>query len=404
MAGLDETVDRAGGRFELSPADPAFVQDPYPAYQRMRGAGQAFFWQDYGLCCLPGFAEVDAAMRDRRFGREPPFGREFPQHLAPFYAFESRSMLELEPPKHTRLRRLVNRAFVSREVERLRPRLEQFAHERIDGFGETFELIDEFAAPLAVTMIAELLGTPVECSARMLDWSHGMVAMYEFGRDRVAEENAVRATLEFSAFMQEHIDQRRKQPADDLITRLVAVEEEGRGLTSDELVTTCILLMNAGHEATVHAIANGVKALIENGIDPLPHLGDPASARLAVDELLRFDAPLHMFTRYANEDFGFAGLSLRKGQEIGLLLGSANRDPLRFADPDKLDLSRDQGGHMSFGAGIHFCVGAPLARLEIEVAIRVLFERLGMPCLAERPVYADRYHFHGLERLLLTRG
>ena len=388
----------------ISPSDPAFVQNPYPGYEAMRAAGRAFRWDAYDLLCFPHFAEVDAILRDRRFGREPLEPREYPVHMAPFHAFEAHSMLELEPPRHTRLRGLVNRAFLTREVERLRPRMETLAHALIDDFGEEVDLIEAYATPIPVTMIAELLGTPVDMAEQMLSWSHDMVAMYQFRRDRAVEDAAVRATIDYSDFMRRHVEERRRRPTDDLLSKLIAAEEAGERLTTDELITTSILLMNAGHEATVHAIGNSVKALLEGGIDPLPALAEPASARRAVDELLRFDAPLHMFTRHLREDVEIAGLRLSRGDEVGLLLGAANRDPIRFTSPNDLDLARDQGGHASFGAGIHFCVGAPLARLEIEVAIGVLFGRLPHMRLTARPVYADRYHFHGLETLRVETG
>jgi cytochrome P450 len=195
--------------------------------------------------------------------------------------------------------------------------------------------------------------------------------------------------------MRDYGEGRRHEPRDDLLTQLIAAEQEGQKLSTDELVTTAILLLNAGHEATVHALGNGIKALLERG---LRGDGDP---RL-VEELLRYDAPLHLFTRYALEDVEFAGISLRQGEEIGLLLGAANRDPARFPDPDHFDPRREPCPHVSFGAGIHFCVGAPLARLEMQIALPILFERLPRLGLAEQPRYRDSYHFHGLERLDVT--
>lgn len=391
------------------PDDPAFFQDPYPVYARMRQAGPAFVWKEYGFTAFPRFAEVNAILRDRRFGREithvmsreeaglPPIA----EHVKPFYDFEANSLLEREPPAHTRLRALVNRAFVSRHVERLRPRVAALAHELIDGFegrGE-IDLLPAFAEKIPVIVIAELLGVPVDMAPQLLDWSHKMVAMYQFNRSRETEDAAVRATAEFSAFMRAYAEARRGDPRDDLLTKLIEAEEAGERLSADELVTTAILLLNAGHEATVHGIGNGVKALLENGADPLPHLAGPDGGAGAADELLRFDSPLHVFTRYVLEDCEVSGVDLRKGQTVALLLGSANRDPARFAVPDSLDFQRGGSGHASFGAGIHFCVGAPLARIEMAEAIRVLFERLPSLELAAKPSYADRYHFHGLAAL-----
>jgi cytochrome P450 len=192
------------------------------------------------------------------------------------------------------------------------------------------------------------------------------------------------------------VQARRLSPGDDLLSQLIAAEAEGKSLSEDELITTAILLLNAGHEASVHAIGNGVKALIEEG-QTGSGLGEGH-----VEELLRFDAPLHLFTRYALEDVEFNGLKLKKGETVGLLLGAANRDPARFPDPDRFDPGRSPNPHVSFGAGIHFCVGAPLARLELNVALPILFERLPGLKLARPPSYRDAYHFHGLERLDLA--
>jgi unspecific monooxygenase len=223
--------------------------------------------------------------------------------------------------------------------------------------------------------------------------------MYQFNRTRAVEDDAVRATVEFVAFMRSYVDARRSDPRDDLISHLIAAEEAGERLTTDELITTCILLLNAGHEATVHAIGNGVKAMLETGVYPGTAFSTPASTEALVEELIRFDAPLHLFTRYALQDVEIHGVSLKLGDRIGLLLGAANRDPVRFSEPHRLKPDRDEGTSLSFGAGIHFCIGAPLARLELQCALPVLFGRLPRLRLERPPVYADRYHFHGVERL-----
>ena len=301
-------------------------------------------------------------------------------------------------PVHTRLRGLVNRAFLSRTVERLRPRIDELAHELIDRFADKREtdLLASFATPIPIFIIAELLGVPTELGPQLLDWSHDMVAMYQARRDQEIERKAVQATIAFSDFMRGHVQERRKGPGDDLLSQLIAAEADGKSLSEDELITTAILLLNAGHEASVHAIGNGVKALLEEG-QAWPEIGEGH-----VEELLRFDAPLHLFTRYALEDVEYNGLRLSKGETVGLLLGAANRDSARFPEPDRFDPARVTNPHVSFGAGIHFCVGAPLARLELNVALPILFQRLPGLRLAEKPRYRDAYHFHGLERLDLN--
>lgn len=396
----------------ISPGEFDFYQDPYPAYRGFHDIGKAFFWEDYGHWCFASFEDVNAILRDRRFGREilhvtsrEQLGwPEIPERLAPFYAFESRSMLEREPPEHTRLRSLVNRAFVSRQVERMRPAIAALANSLIDGIehDQSADLLPAFAEPIPVTVIADLLGVPSAMADQLLDWSHKMVAMYQFNRTRDAEDSAVAATIAFTDFMRGHVEARRTSPGDDLLSHLITVEEQGERLSTDELITNAILLLNAGHEATVHAIGNAVKVLLEAGADPAVVFADREATAATVEELLRFDAPLHMFTRYALEDMQYKSLDLKQGDVVGVLLGAANRDPAHFADPDRFDPAREDGGNVSFGAGIHFCIGAPLARLELQVALPILFERLPGLRLGDTPRYADRYHFRGLEALHVT--
>ncbi len=322
--------------------------------------------------------------------------------LADFHAVERHSLLELEPPEHTRLRTLVTRAFVSRQVERLRPRIAALAHELIDGFsGGQLDLLDAYATPIPVRVIAALLGINEGMAPQLLKWSHRLVAMYQFRRSSAEEASANAAAIEFAAFIRAEIAQRRKQPGDDLLSQLVGVSGDGGKLSETEIISTVILLLNAGHEASVHAIGNGVKAILETGADPAKLFATPAATSASIEETLRFDPPLHMFTRYALEHVVIGGERLKPGDQIGLMLGAANRDPTRYPDPDRFDPTRDASGHTSFGAGIHFCLGAPLARLEIEVALPILFARLPKLALAEAPRYRDTYHFHGLERLVL---
>jgi unspecific monooxygenase len=389
-------------RLNLDPRDPAFYGDPYPAYRALHAWPGPIFWEDYGFWCFASHAAVTSLLRDKRFGRqilhvttrENLGWRERPAHLADFDAQERHSLLELEPPEHTRLRALVNRAFVSRQVERLAPRIAERAERLIDALAPDGDLIEAFATPLAVGVIAEWIGAPVEDSCHMLDWSHRMVAMYRFAPTRAEEDSAAAAAREFAAYVRRLVAKRRRDSGDDLLSQLIAAEGEGGKLSEDELVATVILLLNAGHEATVHALGNSVKSILENDL----RFG---GSETSIDELLRFDAPLHMFTRYALQDVEVDGVRLRQGDRVGLLLGAANRDPSVFRDPDRLDLSRRPNPHVAFGAGIHFCVGAPLARRELRVAMDVLFRRLPGLALSEPPRYRDAYHFHGLEALRL---
>lgn len=389
----------------LDPREAQFVQNPYAAYDAIRARTPVFKWEQYGHWCFSRHEDVSALLRDRRFGRQilhlatrEELGWPAPpDHLAVFTGHEKHSLLELEPPVHTRLRGLVNRAFLSRQVERLRPRLVNLCNELIDRFSASPEvdLLPAYATPIPIIIICELLGAPAAMADQFLAWSHDHVAMYMARRDRAVEDRAVAAVTAFSAYMRGLIAERRKSPGDDLLSELIRASGEHGKLSEDELVTTAILLLNAGHEATVHSLGNAIKALLDNNI---------RGGLMAdhVEEALRFDAPLHMFTRYTLEDLDYNGLKLRKGEVVGLMLGAANRDPARFPAPHCFDPARPDKSHVSFGAGIHFCIGAPLARLEMDVALQTLFGRLPKMRLASAPQYKDAYHFHGLESLTVA--
>lgn len=399
-------------KFSANPKNPDFYNNPYPVYTKMRALGPCFLWQEYDMVCFSHHNEVNALLRDRRCGRDfsgvmsrSDVGLpEIPAHLKSFYEFESNSMLELEPPTHTRLRKLVNRAFVSRHIEGMRDSMATLANNLIDKFpsDHPVDLLPSYAEKIPVIIIARLLGVPEQNADQLLDWSHKMVAMYQFNKNRKTEDAAVNATEEFCSYIKAFVEQKRSNLQDDLISRLIEAEEDGSKLTSEELVTTCILLLNAGHEATVHAIGNSVKALLENISHQKNPWDEDALSIPAMDELLRFDSPLHMFTRYVLENFEISGTQLKKGQTIGLLLGAANHDEARYEKPARLDFSRGGAGHVAFGAGIHFCVGAPLARMEMQIALTTLFRRLPNLRLSETPTYSDRYHFHGLSKLMVT--
>ncbi len=406
---MPPSIDAARRRVRLNPRRPDVFNDPYRAYAAIREASPVFFWEDYGFWCFARHADVSALLRDRRFGRQilhlmsrTELGWPEPKpHLEPFDKLERHSILELEPPEHTRLRNLVNRAFVSRRIEKLGPRIAALAHERIDAFAHqgSVDLIAEFAAPIPVAVIADLLGVPREMGGELVEWSHRMVAMYQFGANREVEERAAQAAGAFADFVRGFARARRGDLGDDLISQLLIAESDSGPLSGDELVATVILLLNAGHEATVQAIGNGVKTMLEEGVDARLAFASEGATAATVEELLRLDPPLHLFQRHALEDTEFAGVRLKKGDRIGLLLGAANRDPARFPRPDAFDNARAPNPHVSFGAGIHFCVGAPLARLELGAALPILFARLPGLRLAQPPRSRDAFHFHGLEAL-----
>lgn len=405
------SIDAPARRASAKPRDAAFYQNPYAFYADLhRGGTPTFLWEDYGHWCFTSFRDVNGLLRDKRFGREilhvmtrEELGWAAPKdHTKAFDQTEKYSLLALEPPSHTRLRMLVNRAFVSRNVEQLRPRIERLTNEVIDGFagGGGVELIKAFAAPIPAVVIAEMIGLPAEMAPQLLNWSNRMVQMYMYGVTRETELDANQASVDFMAYLREVIAERRRAPKEDLLTHMLTADPvDGQKLSEDEVISTTILLLNAGHEATVHTTGNAVKTILESGLDPVRLFADEAQTAATVEECLRFDAPLHMFTRYALSDLEYEGTAFKKGEVIGLMLGAANRDPVRFKDADRFDPFRTDGQNVSFGAGIHFCIGAPLARIELQVALSTLFRRLPELRLAAEPRYNNVYHFHGLERL-----
>jgi len=393
-------------RLRLDPHEPTFVQDPYAAYAFLHENARAVFWEQYGFWCFSGHEDVNRLLRDRRLGRERPGGymanvsRDGDRsRLADFDRVEASSLLELEPPVHTRLRGLVNRAFVSRQIERLRPSIEALAHrlvDRIEDAGRA-ELLADFATPLPATIIAEMMGLPADTGSQLVAWSNDMVRMYMHAPGPAEAERANGSARAFAAFIRAHAEARRRNPGDDLLSVLVSAQDDGARLTEDELVSSAILILNAGHEATVHQTGNAVKTILEQGGDPRRFFATPEAAVATVEECLRYDAPLHMFTRHVYEPMELAeGVRLGPGDQVGLLLGAANRDPAAFEQPGLFRPGRPDQKTVSFGAGIHFCIGAPLARLELQVALKVLFDRLPKLRLAQPARYRDIYHFHGL--------
>jgi cytochrome P450 len=404
------SFDTKTRRVSLNPRDPAFFQKPYEAYSKLHASSSMFFWEQYRLWCFGGYDDVNRLLRDKRFGRENRWGAplhivEGREHIANFDRVESGSLLEREPPAHTRLRTLVNRAFVSRSVERLKPRLEALAHELIDQFpsDQAFDLLPAFATPIPLIVICELLGVPAEEANSLLDWSHAMCEMYVPSRTREAELRADAASAAFGDFLKRHIKVHRHKGRDDLLSALIAVRDTGEKLSDEELISTCVLLLNAGHEATVHQTGNAVRAILsEHKGSPRDLFATPEASAATVDETLRYDAPLHMFTRYAYERMEFSdGVMIEEGQSVGLLLGMANHDPKSFERPSEFLPNRTDQKSVSFGAGIHFCIGAPLARLELQTSLKVLFDRMPNLRLAEKPSYRDSFHFHGLVRLMV---
>ncbi|AXQ92605.1 cytochrome P450 [Cereibacter azotoformans] len=386
-----------------SPHDRRFLRDPYRFYRQARTAGPFFRWEELDVICTTSYAAANAILRDRRFGREVPAERRapVPPHLAPFAAVEEHSMLELEPPRHTRLRNLVLRAFTTRRLGSMQPQIARLAHGLIDDMpGGPFDLLPAFSQRLPITLIARLIGIPETLAPELLRWSSAMVAVYQAGRNRQTEERAAEAAAAFSDFLRLHIADRRDRPADDLLTHLIAAEADGQQLSTDEIVSTCILILNAGHEAAVHAIGNAVATLLQHRTPP--EALAPARIAATVEEMLRFDPPLHLFRRIAYAPVEIMGRTFAEGEEVALLLAAANRDPGPWERPDRFLWNRPEKPHLAFGAGLHFCLGAALARLELATAVPILFTRLPGLHLVKPPRWSDSWHFRGLERLIVA--
>jgi unspecific monooxygenase len=406
------SIDASSREVSLDARNPGFYQNPNPAYAALLEIGPAFYWREQKQWYFTRYDAVNAILRDRRFGRqithimsreEAGLGAADPR-LADFDRAESKSLLELEPPEHTRLRTLVNRAFVSRHIERLRPEISALAHALIDGFQPrgAVDLLAEFAEIIPVTVIARMIGVPDDMCRQLLDWSHDYVRMYQFGRTPEDVARANQAAKEFAGYVVELAAEKRAHPQDDLLSLMVQPARDGQYLTEEELVSTTIVLLNAGHEATVHQIGNAVNIILESGLDPKSLTRDGTATERLVEECFRISAPVHIFERWALEDVALHGLTVRKGEKVGLILAAANLDPSKFPDPLAFRPERDEGQNLSFGAGIHFCIGAPLARLEMNTVLPILFDRLPGLRLAEAPRVKDVYHFHGLETLQLS--
>jgi unspecific monooxygenase len=398
----------------FDPWDPAFLADPYPAYAELRARGRVHWFEPTNQWLVPHHADVSALLRDRRLGRtyqhrftHEEFGRTPPppEH-EPFHTLNDHGMLDLEPPDHTRIRRLVSKAFTPRTVERLKPYVRELADELAAGLVERGggDLLKEVAEPLPVAVIAEMLGIPESDRAPLRPWSADICGMYELKPSPETARRAVRASVEFSDYLRELIAARRKEPGEDLVSGLIAAHDEGDRLTEQEMISTCVLLLNAGHEATVNATVNGWYALFRNPSELERLRADHSLVPRAVEELMRYDTPLQLFERWVLDEIEIDGTTIPRGAEIALLFGSANHDPEVFADPGRLDLARADNPHISFSAGIHYCIGAPLARIELAASMAALLEKAPALRLAAEPQRKPNFVIRGLEGLGVEVG
>jgi cytochrome P450 len=396
----------------FNPLDPAFRIDPYPAYTRLREEAPVL-----EMAGLPGgawvfsrYADCLALLRDPRASSDPRNSANFQNALQQgmfdegLMLDQTPSFLFLDPPDHTRLRGLVSKAFTPRVVEGLRPRIQQLVDGLLDRAIErgSLELIEDLAYPLPVNVICEMLGVPPEDHVTFRDWSREAARSLDPVEVLPPEIAAQRQrTFElFQGYFRELIAQRRQAPRDDLLSALIAAEEAGDTLTEEELLSICILLLVAGHETTVNLIGNGTLALLRHP-DQLALLrDDPSLTRGAVEEVLRYDPPVQFTGRIAKEEIEIAGVTVRPGQQTILLLAAANRDSEQFEDAQRFDITRKETQHLAFSFGIHYCLGAPLARLEGEIALGTLVRRLcGLELLTDPPEYKENIVLRGLAAL-----
>jgi cytochrome P450 len=405
------TTDAAPG-ITFDPGDAVFQQNPYPSLNAIRERTPIFRSERTGQWTVTRFELVHALLRDRRLGRmythvgsHSEFGRSAPDlqghNLSDFEASERHSLLNLEPPDHTRIRSLLAKVFTPSSVSALAPHLHATSARLLEHAVQrpTIDLLRDYAMPYSIDVICTLLGVPVSDGSLLLAWSHAIVKMYELSVTQAQQVQANEAARNFIDYTKELIAAKRALPDGTLISNLALVEEQGDRLTEDEIVCTVIVLLNAGHEATVNVHGNGMRAFMMFPDEWQRVCNGEVTLRSAIEEMTRWDAPLQLFERFvlSRDGIDIAGQHVPFGSEIAMLFGAANRDPRRFTDADRFDVGRNDPGHIGFGGGIHFCIGAPLARLELEISLDHL--RRHHIELMEAPVYASTFVLHGLTKL-----
>jgi cytochrome P450 len=391
----------------FNPLSASVLDDPYPAYKQLRDRDPVHRSRLVRGWVLSRFQDISAVLRDPRFSVnrtlafERGTGIQDKQDFGPFFTSLDRTILLRDPPDHTRLRSLVSKAFTPRAVEQMRPRIQELLDELLEPIAArgSMDAVQDLANPLPVIVIAEMLGARPQDRVRFKAWSHLVARGVEPVLDLRLIRGADQATLEMDEYFREIIRQRRADPREDLISRLISVEEEGDRLSEDEMLAFCNLLLVAGNETTTNLIGNGLLALLRNSEQFQRLQNDPSLAETAVEELLRFDSPVQLTGRVALEDLEIGGKQIAQHSLVVTLLGAANRDPNEFADPDRLDIGRAENRHLAFGMGIHFCLGAPLARAESQIVFRTLAERFPGMALAGPPKRRTTITLRGLESL-----
>jgi len=388
----------------LNVNDPEFIRNPYPVLAELRALGKPVWHESMQLWLAATHADASAVLRSKTLGRI--FTPHEPDDLwETFNWLHADSIMENEGSKHTRLRTLVSKAFNRSQIERLAPRIDSIITELLDVCHDKkeFDLLADFAEPLPVRVIAELLGVSRSDENHLRPWSQAIVKMYEFDVTPDEEAHAEKAAREFADMITDMVEHRKAKPTSDLVSELAQVEDSGERLTLRELIATCVLLLNAGHEASVNAFGNGFVAALNDGEASTLLRTQPRSiAETAVEEFLRFDAPLQLFERTAMSDTEINGVVIKSGEKIAALLGSANRDETVFDNPDTFNVSRTPNSHIAFGGGIHFCLGAPLARLEMNRSLPALFERFPSISIREIPEQRETFVLRGYKKILVS--
>ncbi len=393
----------------FNPLDPDFPKDPYSVYARLRSESPVL-QTEFGAVVFSRYADIIEILRDPRSSSDGRNSNEFKEAIKQGLIKEDEALLEepsflfRDPPDHTRLRGLVNKAFTPRTVEKLRPRIQSIVDGLVDEFmkKDSFEVIEDIAYPLPVAVICEMLGVPVEDHVQFREWSRNAARSLDpveaLPPDVVAEREETFAN--FEVYFTNLVAERRVEPQDDLISALIAAEDQGNKLSENELIGTCSLLLVAGHETTVNLIGNGMLALLRHPEQLAKLQADSALAQSAVEEVLRYDPPVQFTGRIAKEDMEIGGAMMKKGQQSILLIASANRDAAQFPDPDTFDITREDNQNIAFSYGIHFCVGAPLARVEGQIALETMARRVkDMKLLVDEPEYKENIVLRGLAAL-----
>lgn len=393
---------------EFDLQNPDLVANPYPVFAELRKPKELLWSDRLNIWLAPTYELANTTLRTRTLGRI--YEDRLPQNeWEVFNWLHSDSILDSEPPKHTRLRALVQKAFTPGRIESMRPNVEKLCAQLLDEAQAKlstqghFDVLADYAEPLPVLVIADLLGVPRDVAPDLRRWSQDIVKMYEFSRTREQELAAQKAGFEFSQYISALAKDRKQNPQNDLITALVEVEEQGEKLNEHELIAMCVLLLNAGHEASVNGFGNGMVALFNHPVQLAQLSANPRElSGTALEEMLRFDSPLHLFERTATADTQIGLITVKAGEKVGAMLGSANRDEDVFVDAQTFDIKRTPNSHIAFGAGIHFCIGAPLARLEMSISLPLLFERFPNLKLAGEPQQRPTFVLRGYETIPVT--